>query len=281
MQPTREWLNQPGGLAERLQRLRKSAGLTGDRLAAQLGWPRSKVPKLENGRQMPTEADIRAWAGAAGRPDAVPELLGILSDAQAVHRQWRNRLRSGHALVQDEYVALLEQAARARWFETVFIPGPLQVPGYARARFLEAVRRLGTDAGGVDAAVAARMRMSALLYDESKTQEFCITEAALRFLLCPRQVMIAQLDRLTTALDFGNVTIAIIPFGTELAVAPVMGFLTIDDVTIVETFTSEDTIHGQESARYDEIFDDLMAEAVTGDEARRLIAAAAAYLREG
>ena len=36
----------------------------------------------------------------------------------------------------------------------------------------------------------------------------------------------------------------------------------------------------EESAVYARIFDRLMAEAVTGDEARRLIAAAAAILRE-
>src|SRR6266704_656331 len=65
LQPTGEWLNQPGGLAERLQRMRKAAGLTGDQLAARLGWKsRSKIPKLENGRQMPTEDEIRAWADA-------------------------------------------------------------------------------------------------------------------------------------------------------------------------------------------------------------------------
>ena len=58
-----------------------------------------------------------------------------------------------------------------------------------------------------------------------------------------------------------------------------VGFLMVDDVTIVETFTSADTIPGRESAAYEHIFDELLAEAVTGDEARRLIAAAAADLR--
>jgi hypothetical protein len=48
----------------------------------------------------------------------------------------------------------------------------------------------------------------------------------------------------------------------------------------VETFTSEEKYIGSESAAYDKIADALMAEAVTGDEARRLIAEAAASLRE-
>src|SRR5215510_5177333 len=75
LQPTGEWLNQPGGLTERLVRLRRAAGLSGDQLAARLAWARSKVPKLENGRQMPTEADLTAWAEACGQPEAAPELL--------------------------------------------------------------------------------------------------------------------------------------------------------------------------------------------------------------
>ena len=67
----------------------------------------------------------------------------------------------------------------------------------------------------------------------------------------------------------------------ELPVAPMVGFLTVDDLTVVETFTGQDEYLGQESATYERIVDGLMAEAVTGDEARRLILAAADDLREG
>jgi hypothetical protein len=56
------------------------------------------------------------------------------------------------------------------------------------------------------------------------------------------------------------------------------GFLIADDVTVVETFTSADTLRGQESVKYGEIADGLMNAAVAGDDARRLIAAAAAAL---
>jgi len=42
---------------------------------------------------------------------------------------------------------------------------------------------------------------------------------------------------------------------------------------------SEDTLTGDEAALYDRVADALMAGTVTGDEARALIAAAAASLR--
>ena len=279
MRPTGEWLNQPGGLAERLVRLRKAAGLTGDQLAARAGWARAKVPKLENGRQMPTDADIRAWAEATGQPDAIPELLDMLSDAQAVHRQWRHQLRGGHAALQAEFDALVRDAKRVRNFEIAFIPGLLQTPDYARYRALEAVRLHGTAPEGVEETVRARMDRQGVLYDQSKTFEFVITEAAFRLLPCPAAVMLAQLDRLMTASTLRNVTLGIVPFDTELTVMPMLGFLALDDQTVMETFTSADTLRGQESAKYGQVFEELMAEAVTGDEARRLIAAAAEALR--
>ena len=49
----------------RLRELRLSAPagrLTGTVLAERLGWPHSKVYKLEGGRQTATSDDLRAWA---------------------------------------------------------------------------------------------------------------------------------------------------------------------------------------------------------------------------
>jgi len=75
-----------------------------------------------------------------------------------------------------------------------------------------------------------------------------------------------------------NISLGIIPFGAELPVVPLVGYFMADDVTIVETYTSEDTLSGEESAKYAEITDGLMAESITGDEARDLITRVAASL---
>jgi Domain of unknown function (DUF5753) len=214
--------------------------------------------------------------------EAVEELLRMLSDAQAVHRQWRYRLRSGHAAVQSEFDALVRGASRIRNFEIMLIPGLLQTPDYARHRALEAVRLHGTDPDKVEETVAARMRRQEVLYEPGKSFEFVITEAALgTYLLCPPQVMAGQLDRLANVPGLAHITFGIIPAGRELAIAPMTGFLVADDITVVETFTSSDTLTGDESAKYGEIADGLLAEAVTGDKARRLLMAAAGRLAEG
>ena len=50
--------------------------------------------------------------------------------------------------------------------------------------------------------------------------------------------MLGQLDRLLS-MGLGNVTLGIIPMGAELTVAPVHGFLMLDDAAIVETYDEE------------------------------------------
>jgi transcriptional regulator with XRE-family HTH domain len=280
LQPTGDWLNQPGGLADRLRRLRTAAGLTGERLAEHLGWPRPKISKLENGRQMPTVADITAWATACGDPGAAAELLDMLNTAQSLHRQYRHQLRRGHAAIQEDFDRLVRQVKRVRNFEVLVIPGLLQTADYARYRMLEMVRIHGFAEDGVEAAVAARMRRQDTLYDSGRQFEFVITEAALRVRLCPPQVMAGQLDRLLGLSGLANVTLGIIPLDADMPVTPLVGFMLLDDVTYVETPASDIYLRGEEASAYERIADGLLDEAVTGDDARRLITAAAARLRD-
>ena len=123
------------------------------------------------------------------------------------------------------------------------------------------------------------MRVAGLVAVEgAKTFEFVITEAALRFMPCPARVMLGQLDRLLS-LDMDNLTLGIIPMGAQLSMTPVHGFLIIDDVALVETYHKEDEVREPEVAIYQQIFGRLMAEAATGEQARRLITTAADALR--
>lgn len=59
-----EWLLRPGGLAEQMARFRGRRGYSGRRLASALGWSDSKISRLESGKQVPTEVDLRKWADA-------------------------------------------------------------------------------------------------------------------------------------------------------------------------------------------------------------------------
>lgn len=226
---------------------------------------------------MPSPDIVRAWADATGHPEYTDELLELLADLQAVHIRRRRILRQGEAPLQEDFDQRAQAAKRFRNLEIAFIPGLLQTSAYARSIIKQVSVIFGiTD---VDAAVQARMRRQDILYDSSKTFEFLFTEAALRIMPCPRQVMLGQLDRLLS-LSADNVTIGIVPFETELTITPVNGFLLLDDQLVVETYSWEDQEHGSESATHHRIFDMLLADAVTGDDARHLITTAAGELRK-
>lgn len=273
MNSIEEWLNRPGGLTERLRATRRTAGLTGTQLARDLGWPQSKVSKIETGRQMPTDEDISSWASACDAPDAVAaELARLLAEAQALHHEWKHQVRLGQVGIQRNYDELARRAAVIRNAEVVYIPGLLQTAAYARCRIAEGTRLHGANPEEIDAATAERMRRQQILYDTTKRFEFVITEAALRFLLCPQDVMLAQLDRLLSVTGLAHITFGIIPFGVELSTTPQNGFILFDEeLAVVETFTGETMHHGEEAAAYARAMSSLLAEAATGEDARRLV----------
>jgi transcriptional regulator with XRE-family HTH domain len=273
-----EWLTQPGGLAERLRRLRRSAGLTGDQLASRLGWARTKVPKIENGHQMPTDEDVTRWVEACGQPaDVATEYLDLLTRAQTQYRRWKHELRQGHAAIQISWDRLVRQARTVRNFEIVVIPGLLQTPEYARYRAVEAVRNYGAAEERIDEAVTMRMRRQEVLYEPGRTFEFVTTEAALRIGACPAEAMIGQLDRLNVLSQLPNITLGIIPLGVPLPAMPQNPFIILDDKVIAETHGSEATIGGNEVEMYQRLADALLAEAMTGNDARSLITSAVAW----
>jgi transcriptional regulator with XRE-family HTH domain len=279
LHPVDERLTRPGGLAQRLWQMRKAAGLTGDQMAADLGWARSKISKIENGRQIPEADDISAWATECGHPEVTPELLDLLDDIQTIRRQARTRLRRGHAALQGDIDQRTRASRRIRDAQPMAIPGLLQTAGYAQAIAVQVAAVYGTT--DVSAAVEARMRRQEILYDSAKVFEFIIAESALRMLPCSPQVMLGQLDRLLALLDLDNVTLAIIPMGVELSFAPFYGFLMLDDVVIMEDYLGENENSAEGAVLCDRIFSLLMTDAVTGEDARRLIMAAAARLRQG
>ncbi|SCD46316.1 helix-turn-helix domain-containing protein, partial [Streptomyces sp. PpalLS-921] len=125
-------------LGARLRELRLSGPggrLTGPQLSERLGWPHSKIYKLENGRQTATAADLQAWAEATGQPDAVADLHSRLKGLESHVRSWRRQLATGHRPVQDAITAEHSRTTTLYIWENALIPGMVQTPDYARAVF--------------------------------------------------------------------------------------------------------------------------------------------------
>jgi len=259
-------------LGLRLRELRHHAGLTGRQLAALLGWPPSKISKLENGHQTPTDDDLHAWASATGAEAAVEGLLASLHTLELQHAEWRRQLRGGLHGHQVELTRLDDKTRLFHAFESTFVPGLLQTAEYARARFAQSIRVLKVP-DDIDKAVRARVQRQEILYRADKRFHFVLTEAVLRYRLCPVEVMLAQLDRLVALSALRNVKLGVIPFETPYGVAPAHGFWLLDeDLVIVETFSAElNLAQPQEIELYSSIFERLAAVAGYGSEARAVI----------
>lgn len=259
-------------LGRRLRELRRAAGLSGRQLSEALSWSPSKVSKLENGRQTPSDDDLRAWARATASETETDALLTALHTLEVQHAEWQRLLRVGLRPRQQRHLEWDQQTRLFRVFEATVVPGLLHTAEYARARFVEGARRLGLP-DDVDDAVALRLRRQEILYRPDKRFHFVLTEAALRFRLCAPEILIGQLDRLLALTQLPNVRLGIIAFDTPYSTSPWHGFWMYDDERVlVETFSAAlDLRQPGEIALYAEAFEQLAAVAHYGRAARGVI----------
>jgi transcriptional regulator with XRE-family HTH domain len=266
-------------LGLKLRELRRDAHLTGRQLAAAHGWHPSKISKIEGGKQTPSEEDIRAWTLAVGHPELAAELIASLRMLEGQYVEFRRMFRAGQRATQDAIAEIEAGSESVRNFENVLVPGLLQTPEYARYRLAESLAEIGA-ADDVAEAVGARMQRQQVLYQPGKRFHFVVTEAVLRYRLCPPEVLAGQLDRLVSLTTLTTVKFGIIPFERRLPVAPLHGFYVYDQrVVHVEHLTAELKLsQPSEITTYVTFFDRLAEAACYGAEARVLITRALADL---
>ena len=259
-------------LGQRLRELRVSAGLTGKQLAESLAWPPSKVSKLENGKQTPTDEDVQGWTQATGGETEAEALLASLHTLEVQHAEWQRQFKGGLRTHQNEIAELDARTRLFRVFEPTVIPGLLQTAEYARARFAQGITMFKVP-NDINEAVRARAQRQEILYRTDKRFHFVLTEAALRFRLCEPDVTLGQLDRLVSLSALPHVKLGIIGFETAYVVAPWHGFWLLDNERVmVETYSAElNLAQPQEVELYGSVFDQLAAVASYGRAARTII----------
>jgi transcriptional regulator with XRE-family HTH domain len=257
-------------LTAALRSLRENAGLSTYGLKDILQWTQSKVSRIENGTTRATVDDVEAWAAATGASADLRDALTVLAEAAWTETQsWRAAHRRGLAARQRGMGVTERAASEILHFTPACIPGLLQAEGYARR-----VLTFGdvSSKGGIDAAVAERMKRQAILREEGRRFEYVLTEGALRWKPGPAGVMEEQLEHLLALADLPAVSLSVIPFRREPAAVYLHPFalFRIPDAPVVlvenyhaETFVSEPS----ELAVYERIFAALRASAVTGAEA--------------
>lgn len=265
-------------LGTRLRELRLTAAggrLTGPKLAALLGWPHSKVYKLEGGRQTARAEDLTAWAKAVGHPEVADELQTRLRGFESHIRSWRRQLAAGHRPVQDTWNAAVEQARTIHVWEESIIPGMLQTADYARHVFLRYAELQGTKPD-TEEAVRSRIRRQDWLYQGGHRLHALVWEAALHAQICPPMVLAGQLDRLAGMVGMDTVELAVIPLSAPLKIPPASGFWILDErLVITEDWHSESWLDdGDTVATYLKTWRALRQSAVVGAEAQAVISRA-------
>lgn len=275
MNPLEKVLDGPEGLRARLRELRVQAGKQQQDIAATTGWSHSKVSRIESGRTKPSANDVRDWVLAvAGTEQLASELVDLLVEAESEHRSWKSAMRTGQEPVQAGYLELAESSHTIKDFELVAVPGMLQTSAYARAMFGEMIRLHQLTVADVDRAVASRMERQELLYTDRRF-EFLLAQPVLEWLLCPADVMRAQLNRLLPVIGMPNVRFGILPTHVPLRRIPqntTAAFIGDEETVVaVETFAADTHYYGAQATQFVAAIDGLWEDALEGDEARALI----------
>ena len=217
-----------GRLAEALTALRVGAGLSGARLAGMLGWQQWKVSKIETRKQLPSEDDIAAWAGAAGpTSETASDLLAMLRGARVEYAAWKDTYRdSGAGGVQAGHPGTRSADDQNRRVPTCTRPciaADLRIhPGYLHLPF--GPLSFGADEDAVDQMVAKRMQRQQVLYQHGKQVTVVMLEGALRARVVSAPTLAGQLDRLTAVAGLASLELCIIPFEAAVPVFPLSGF---------------------------------------------------------
>ena len=270
-------------LAAELRRLREHAGMSGDEVAARLGWSGSKVSRIETHRTGIKPHDLDQLLGMYGVDEAQRIQLRALASEQE-GRGWWTAYAGTFA---PEYIALIGLEAAASsicCWSPELVHGLLQTEGYARAA-LEVASGLPSvmiAPGEMQRRIDARLRRQQMLAQPEPAQfTFVLDEAALRHRFGTAETMRAQLVQVVRLSHLPNVTIRVLAFaGTHpigpggfalLEFAPFRG-MSLNDVVYMEHLTGNSFVEEEaETYEYRLAFERLTEEALDDDASRKLI----------
>jgi transcriptional regulator with XRE-family HTH domain len=254
-----------------LRVLRNASGKEAKAVARSAVMSASKLSRIETGKISPSADDVDRILTAIGvSDDAKAEYMDAARAAATEATAWRLIQRAGLHKAQQRLRDVEAQLSLLRLFQPALVPGLLQTPEYMRA-ILSRYDDLSEEA--VRRTASARIDRQEVLYDESKTLQFVITEPVLRWLIVPPTVMAGQLDRLVSASRLPSVDIRVVPIGGRKHDIPNHAFVIQDDrVVAVETVHAEVIVTDpRDVSLYVSKFEGFSENAVSGDDMRTLV----------
>ncbi|MBV6698633.1 helix-turn-helix domain-containing protein [Kitasatospora aureofaciens] len=194
---------------EELQRLRTAAGLSSAEAGALVGMKVPAVSHTEAGRITLNPERLEVWLDAYGCTD--PSYRKVLAEmGQSTGKGWWSEFEGRVPALALDLAEAEDRADSFSVFDTLYVPGSLQLPGYTEAIYKDAYQD-----GRWDEATAVQFRMDRqriLTDDKRRRFHFVIHEAALRMRFAGTSVMRDQLLHLIEMAELPNVTIQIMPF---------------------------------------------------------------------
>jgi len=227
-------------LGSMLRSLRTDSGLTAEAVAKRLGFSRSKISRLENGRRGASQADIALVCDLYQVDDEQRARLGELA-AGGRQRVWWQSLSLPYA--DHDYIGLETEAESISDYGLAVVPGLLQTPDYARALVQANAPVLSPDV--VEQRVRARMARQRLLSSGGAPRFITVLdESVLHRVVGSPMIMLSQLERLITMARLPTVTIRIVPYDAGVVPAGIGKFVIlhsslpeISDVVLIEELT--------------------------------------------
>jgi len=264
-----------------LRKLRTEKGLTVEQAAERLMFSMSKLSRIETGHGVASPRDIRDLC----------ELYQVTGQAERERIMQLGREAKQHAWYQsydlhdfETYVGLEEAAVALDYYQSTIVPGLLQTADYTRAMNEVVVPALTPEQINENIEVKLR-RQQLLTRDPPLRIRAVCDEAALHRIVGGPAVMAAQLGRLLemASLPAANITIQVIPFraGAHPAMAGTFNILefseAVPSVVYVEGLLGRYLVERpNEVNRYEQVFEQLQAVALTPGASVELVARIAA-----
>lgn len=206
-------------LARELRLLREASGLTLEAAAPRLDFSVSTLSRIETAQQGVNVHGVKSMLDLYDAGERWDELLTLARAAR--QKGWWQP----YGLGSNNYVGFETEASLLREFTTGYVPGLLQIAGYARALFASG---LVWDTGtALENAVAVRTIRQERLTDpdDPLRLEAIVDESVLHRPIGGPAVLRAQLAHLLAAIELPTVTLQVLPTRVGAHPATASGFM--------------------------------------------------------
>ncbi|MFI5895503.1 helix-turn-helix domain-containing protein [Actinoplanes sp. NPDC051513] len=272
-----------------LRRARDAKGLSQGAVAASVGWSLSKVQRIESGDNAISGTDLRALLNLYGITDD-EEVEQLLEEARISRRQrwwatpeFREHLTPGTMqLLQFE-----AEAVAIRSYQSVVVPGPFQIPAYARLLLGWFNKSLTEEQRRVRFDVRMQRRERLLESPDSPQYYLILDESVLKREVGGLEVMAQQLEFLAELAGRPGIHVRIVPLNKGAMLGTVGQFTVLDlaededdAVLYRESFAADFISHDRrEIAVHREMFEFFWLQSLNDEKTIRAISAEAASLR--